>query len=226
MLSIGGMNMDQVGNLLHRPRLYYNVDGLGELGASVMCLGFALLLWLLMRSPADSIWHRISFFAFVGLALLIRYGTKAVKTRITYPRTGFVEYRRQWHTSAIAAALGALGTVGLAVGFRRHWDMSMLASLTGLVFAASYGYNFARAVRWKWVIVGAIAVATFVIAFLPADVLRALGSESPVAHPDRAKLLGTILLSLMAYATMLLISGGISFWLYLRHTQAPAQEGQ
>jgi len=183
-------------------------------------------LWLLMRSPADSIWHRISFFAFVGLALLIRYGTKAVKTRITYPRTGFVEYRRQWHTSAIAAALGALGTVGLAVGFRRHWDMSMLASLTGLVFAASYGYNFARAVRWKWVIVGAIAVATFVIAFLPADVLRALGSESPVAHPDRAKLLGTILLSLMAYATMLLISGGISFWLYLRHTQAPAQEGQ
>jgi hypothetical protein len=220
------MNMDQVGNLLHRPRLYYNVDGLGELGASVMCLGFALLLWLLMRSPADSIWHRISFFAFVGLALLIRYGTKAVKTRITYPRTGFVEYRRQWHTSAIAAALGALGTVGLAVGFRRHWDMSMLASLTGLVFAASYGYNFARAVRWKWVIVGAIAVATFVIAFLPADVLRALGSESPVAHPDRAKLLGTILLSLMAYATMLLISGGISFWLYLRHTQAPAQEGQ
>jgi hypothetical protein len=30
----------------------------------------------------------------------------------------------------------------------------------------------------------------------------------------------------MAYATMLLISGGISFWLYLRHTQAPAQEGQ
>jgi hypothetical protein len=211
---------------LHRPRLYYNVDGLGELGASVMCLGFALLLWLLMRSPADSIWHRISFFAFVGLALLIRYGTKAVKTRITYPRTGFVEYRRQWHTSAIAAALGALGTVGLAVGFRRHWDMSMLASLTGLVFAASYGYNFARAVRWKWVIVGAIAVATFVIAFLPADVLRALGSESPVAHPDRAKLLGTILLSLMAYATMLLISGGISFWLYLRHTQAPAQEGQ
>jgi hypothetical protein len=218
--------MDQVGNLLHRPRLYYNVDGLGELGASVMCLGFALLLWLLMRSPADSIWHRISFFAFVGLALLIRYGTKAVKTRITYPRTGFVEYRRQWHTSAIAAALGALGTVGLAVGFRRHWDMSMLASLTGLVFAASYGYNFARAVRWKWVIVGAIAVATFVIAFLPADVLRALGSESPVAHPDRAKLLGTILLSLMAYATMLLISGGISFWLYLRHTQAPAQEGQ
>ncbi len=220
------MNMDQVGNLLARPRLYYNIDGLGELGGSIMCLGYALFLWLLMRSPADSVWHRTSFFAFVGLMLLIHYGTKAVKTRITYPRTGFVEYRRRWHTSAIAAAVGALTTAGLAVAFRRHWDISMLASLTGLVFAAAYGYNFARAVRWKWVIVGAMAVASFVIAFLPADVLGALGSDSSVSHPDRAKLDGTILLSLMVYGTMLLISGSISLWLYLRHTQAPAQEGQ
>lgn len=217
--------MDQVGNLLDRPRLYYNIDGLGELSGSVMCLGFTLLWWPLMRSPADSVWHRISFFAFVGLMLLIHYGTKAVKTRITYPRTGFVEYRKPFHTRAIAAALGALTTVGLAIGFRRQWDISALASLTGLAFTAACGYHFARAVRWKWVIVGAMAVATFVIAFLPADVLGALGGESP-AHPDRAKLLGTILLSLMAYGTMLLISGGISFWLYLRHTPAPAQEGQ
>jgi hypothetical protein len=70
-----------------------------------------------------------------------------------------------------------------------------------------------------------MAIATFVIAFLPAAVLGALGSESP-AHPDRAKLLGTVLLSLMVYGTLLLISGGISLWLYLRHTQPSAQEGQ
>jgi len=220
------MNMDQVGNLLDRPWLYYNIDGLGELGGGVMCLGYALLLWVLMHSPADSVWHRISPFAFVGLMLLIYYGTKAVKTRITYPRTGFVEYRRRWQTSAIAAAVGALATFSLAVGFPRQRDVSVLASLTGLVFAAAYGYNFARAVRWKWVIVGAMAVASFVIAFLPADVLGALGRDSSVAHPDRDKLGGSILLSLMVYGTMLLISGGISLWLYLRHTQAPAQKGQ
>jgi hypothetical protein len=219
------MNMDHVGNLLARPRLYYNIDGLGELGGSVMCLGYAPLLWLLMRSPADSVWQRSSLFAFIGLMSLIHYGTKAVKTRITYPRTGFVEYRKRWHTAAIAAVLGALASAGLAVGFRRSWDISMLAPLTGLIFAAVYGDNFARAVRWKWIFAGAMVLASFAIAVLPADVLGALGSESP-AHPDRAKLLGTILLSLMAYGTMLLISGGISFWLYLRHTPAPAQEGQ
>ena len=118
--------MDPIGNLLDRPRLYYNIDGLGELGGGVMCLGSALLLWLLMHSPADSAWHQIPVFVFIGLALLIRYGTKAVKTRITYPRTGFVEYRRRWQTGAIAAVGGALPTAGLAVAFRRHWTFRCL----------------------------------------------------------------------------------------------------
>jgi len=216
--------MDDIGNLLNRPRLYYNIDGLVELGGSVMCLGFALFLWLRMHSSADSVWHRASVFGFAGLIFLVPYGVKAVKTRITYPRTGFVEYRKRWHTPAIGGVTGALVTAGVWIALRRRWDISMLGSLTGLAFAASYAYHFASAVRWKWVIVGAIAAASFVIAFLPADVLGALGSHLPVAHPD--KLGGAILLSLMVYGTMLLVSGGISLWLYLRNTQAPAQEGQ
>ena len=140
---------DQIGSMLERPKIYNNIDGVGELGGGVMCLGFAFILWLMMHWPADSIWHQISLFAFIRLMLLIRYSTKAVKTRITYPRTGFVEYQRRWHTRAIAAALGALVAAGLAVGFRRQWDMPMLASLTGLVFAAVCGYTYARTVRWK-----------------------------------------------------------------------------
>ena len=58
------------------------------------------------------------------------------------------------------------------------------------------------------------------------DMLGALGSDSPLAHPGRGRLDGAILLSLMVYGTLLLISGGISLWLYLRHTQAPAEAGQ
>jgi hypothetical protein len=220
------MDMDQVGNLLARPRLYYNVDGLGELGGSVMCLGFALVLWLRIHSSADSVWHQISIVVFLGLIFLIRPGIQAVKKRITYPRTGFVEYRKQWHTSAISAASSAAVAVGLAFVFRRHWDISALASMTGLAFAASYSYHFARAVRWKWVFAGVIAAASFVIALLPADVLGALGGGSPAARPDLARLGGTMLLSLLVWGTMLLISGGLSLWLYLRHTQAPVQEGQ
>jgi hypothetical protein len=65
-----------------------------------------------------------------------------------------------------------------------------------------------------------------VTGFLPADVLAAMANDSLVTHPVRAKLGGTIVVSFMTYGAMLLISGGISLWLYLRHTQAPPQEGQ
>jgi hypothetical protein len=216
--------MDQVGSLLDRPKFYYNIDGVAELGGGVMCLGYALFLWL----PANSVWHRLSFFAFVGMLLVIHYGTEAIKTHITYPRTGFVEYRRRYRrlTVIIAGALGALVPMGLIVVFRRHWDITTPASLIGLVFAAAYAYHIARPVRWKWVVVWAMTLSSLVIAFLPADVLGALANDSPVTHPIRTRLVGTFLLTLIVYGPILLISGGISLWLYLRHTQAPAQEGQ
>jgi hypothetical protein len=222
------MNMDQIGNLLDRPRLYYNIDGLGELGGGVMLLAFALLLWLLAHLPSSSVWHQISWVVLLGLALVTHYGIKAIKTHITYPRTGFVEYRSgdRLRTSIIAAVLGALIPLSLVAADRRHWDITTAAPLIGLVFAAAYTYHLARAVRWKWVVVGAIALSSLVMTFVPADVLAVLASDSLAAHPFRAKLVGAILLSLMTYGPMLLISGGISFWLYLRHTQAPAQEGQ
>ena len=220
--------MDQVGSILDRPKFYGNIDGVAELGGSVLCLGYALLLWLQIHSSASSVWHRMSLVAFVGLILVIHYGTKAIKTHITYPRTGFVEYRRRNRrlTGIIAVALGALVPVGLIIASRRHWDITTPASLIGLVFAAAYAYQIARPVRWKWVVVWAMALGSLVIAFLPADVLGVLANDSSAAHPVGAILAGTTLLSLMIYGTMLLISGGISFGLYLSHTEAPAQEGQ
>ena len=217
--------MDEVEDLLERPRLYYNIDGVGELGGSVFCLGYALLLWLVIHAPADSIWHRISIFVFAGLMLLIHYGTKAIKAHITYPRTGYVEYRKRWSTTIVAGAFGAVIPVGLVVAFRGHWDIATVASLVGLAFGPAYAYRFARAVRWKWAVAGVIAAGSMAIALLPGDVLTALADVSTADRPDLAKLAGTVLVSLMVYGSVLLISGGVSFWLYLRHTQAP-REGQ
>lgn len=216
--------MDQVGNLLDRPRLYYNIDGLAELGGGVLSLGIGLLLSL----PASSVWHKISWFLFLGLAFAIRYVIEAIKTHITYPRTGFVEYRRgdRRRTSIISAVVAGLIPVGLLVAVRRPWDITALASLAGLAFAAAYAYNIARAVRWKWVVASAIALGSIAISFLPADVLAAIARDSLVTHPVLAKVGGAMVVSFSTYGAMLLISGGISFWFYLRHTQAPPQEGQ
>jgi hypothetical protein len=70
-----------------------------------------------------------------------------------------------------------------------------------------------------------MALAALAIAFLPADVLGALGGDSPEA-PDRVRLGGIMLLTLMADGILLADFGGISVWLYLCHTQTPLQEGR
>jgi hypothetical protein len=216
---------------LDRPKFYYNIDGVGELGCGFMCLGFALLLWLQVHSPSGAIWHQMyAFVIYMAVMLsIIHYGTKAIKNHITYPRTGFVEYRKRnsvWRPGIIAAFISPLALGGLFVARRYHWNMTASVPLFGLLLAASYGYGIARAVRWKWVVVWAMTLVSFVIAFLPASSFDALADDSWVTHPVRTKLVGAFLLYLMIYGGMLLISGGISFWLYLRHTQAPAQESQ
>jgi hypothetical protein len=224
LIDVGRNGMDQLGHVLARPRLYYNIDGLGELGCGVLALGIALLVSL----PASSVWHKVSWFLFLGLALAIRYVIGAIKAHITYPRTGFVEYRRSDRRSAsiLSAVVAALIPAGLLLAARRHWDITALASLAGLVFAGAYAYNIARAVRWKLVVAFAIALGSMAIAFLPADVLAAMAHDSLSTHPVLARLGGLVVVSFLTYGTMLLISGGISFWFYLRHTQAPSWEGQ
>jgi hypothetical protein len=222
--------MNQVDSYLKRPMLYNNIDGVGELSMGFMFLGWALLLWLQAHTPPEAIWHRsYGSLVYVGIMLaVIHYGTKAIKTHITYPRTGFVEYRRRyrWLTAIIAAALSALAIPVLIFAARRHWDVTLLPSLFGLFLAAGYTYRLALTVRWKLVVGIAMAAASLAIALLPPSYFGALADDSWITHPIRTKLVGGLLLTIIVYGGLWLMSGGISLWLYLRHTQAPAQESQ
>jgi hypothetical protein len=79
--------------------------------------------------------------------------------------------------------------------------------------AASYAYAFAKTVRWKWVVACVVALGSLAIAFLPADVVGRSWQ-------------GAFILIMVLYGVALLVSGSISFRLYLRHTEAPAPEAQ
>ena len=225
--------MDQIESILQRPKLYNNIDGVGELGTGFMLLGLGLLSWLQARSPAGAIWHRMDVFAvWVGLMLLgIHYGSKAIKERITYPRTGFVEYRRRDSTgpAAIAFVVAALVAAGIALAARFHWNSALHLRLTtpvadfGLAFAVAYAFGIARAVRWKWGVVGAIAVCSVAVAMLPEHMLGAVAGDASAVGGISGVTAGAWLLSILAYGAIMLVSGGISFVLYLRHTQPPAQ---
>jgi hypothetical protein len=214
--------MNQIESLLNRPKAYYNIDGVGELAGGFMCLGYGLLMWLQVHAPKDSVWHGMpAFIIYVGLmCLILQYGPKAIKKHITYPRTGFVQYRARdsrWRPAILGAVVAAAISGGLAIALRRHWNMATPAALIGLLFAASYAYGFARTVRWKWAVAGVVALGSLVIAVLPADLVGAPANHSWA---------GAFMLTMVLYGAVLSVSGGISFWLYLRHTEAPAQEAQ
>lgn len=220
--------MHQFASYSKQPVLYDNIDGVGELAMGVMSLGWALLLWLHAHTPPQAIWNQMYFFyVYVGIMFaVIHYGAKRIKTRITYPRTGFVEYRKsnRWRVAAIAALFSMLAVLGATVAARHHWDVTALGPLFGLVFAASYAYSLGRTARWKWIVGVAMALASLVMAFLPPSFFGALAADSWVTHPVRTKLVGILLLTLMSYGAMLLVSGGISLRYYLRHTPAPTRE--
>jgi cellobiose-specific phosphotransferase system component IIC len=212
--------MEQIESILNRPKAYYNIDGVGELAMGFMCLGCGLLMWLQAHAPKDSFWHGMpAFIIYFGLmCLILHYGPKAIKKHITYPRTGFVQYRARdsrWRPAILGAVAGAAAAVGLAIALRRHWNMTTPAALIGLLFAATYAYRLARTVRWKWAVAGVVALGSVAIAVLPADRVGALANDSRV---------GAFLLTMMLYGAVLLVSGGISFWLYIRHSEAPAPE--
>lgn len=223
--------MGQIGSLVDRPKAYCNIDGVGELGIGFMCLSFASIQWLQVRSPQDSVWNQMYtlFIWITVMCLIIHYGTKAIKKHITFPRTGFVEYRKRdtlWLPLIIGCGTSVPVSVGVYFAIRGKWSLTTPVSLIGLLFAASYAYGIARTVRWKWIAVGAMVIGSFAIATLPANVVGAVANHSWITRQLPAKMVGAALLSITLYGGITLISGGISFWLYLRHTKAPAQESE
>jgi len=238
----GGTNMDQIDSLLKRPRAYENIDGVGELNFGFMCLAFALIQWLEVNTPEHSIWNRTYVFVvWLGLMFLVMYaGTKAIKKHITYPRTGFVRYgtphtkRNLWWwfivVPVMAFVVAAVVSAGVFLAIRAHWNVtSALPAVVGFFVAAGYAFGVTRtvpwkAVGWKWALPASILLGSMMIAALPPDLAAMQAPNSLAVTRLRPETTGAILLCMMLYGAIFLISGSITFCLYLRHTQAPAEE--
>jgi hypothetical protein len=226
--------VDQVERLMQRPLLYNNIDGVGELGLGFMFLGSALLQWLPIHA---SWWHRYgSFLGFMLLITAIHYGVKAIKTRITYPRTGFVEYRRRdffWKGMIAGAVVGLVFGVGATLAQQLHWKTALAhlglttpAALFGLVIAAGYAYGIAKVVPWKVAVAAAMAICSIAIAVLPQGVIGSMTANTSDFGALVSDSVGALLLTFMLYGAILLISGGISFALYMRRTQPVAETAE
>jgi len=217
--------MDQIEGMMEQPKRYYNIDGVGELATGVMCLGFTFLQWKQIKSPAGAIWHQMYFFViYMGCLLTaLHYGPKAIKERITYRRTGFVEYRRgEMVRPALIGGVVAAATLGvILVAGRLHWDTAALAGLIGAYMAVIYARGFARTAPWKWAVAAAVGISSL-LALVPIGSVNNLTGDPPrLAAFARFAVVEMRIMG--AFGVLLALSGGISFWLYLRHTRPVAQ---
>ena len=211
------MMKNDIDKVIQRTHRYWYEDGLNEIATGCMFVLCGLFLFMMDSVRPGS---PLAPVLAVGLVILVSFGglavgraVKAVKARVTYPRTGYVSYRRpesNRRRRIIAASLGVgLGVLGIVLSIvgAPTWLVSM-AMVEGLILGAGLLYMGHR-----------LGLARFyVLAFLSAliGVVVALGS-----------LLDDALGSAAYFGEMGLVltaSGLFTLRAYLSQTQPPIEE--
>jgi uncharacterized membrane protein YhaH (DUF805 family) len=219
---------NELKNYMGRPKRYENIDGTGEMSMGVMMLSFALVGYLSAVLPEGALWRKngLATFeiipaVFVPIWAFQHWGVKAIKQHITWPRTGYVAYRRSgrswWMTYAaviVASAVFAAATAGVIALARRFHAMSLERAVYLAVLLAMYALfilRWSREHTWKWLVLIFMALGLLAIALVVPGTGGAVKS-----FPPAALFLGLVWLG----------SGVATLYLYIRHTQPPAPEAE
>jgi hypothetical protein len=205
---------DALADARQRVNRYWNVDGLHEIAIAVLFLGSAAWSWAAEAPPQGMLWRAtlsVGFPIFLcGGILLERRAVSAIRQRLTFRRTGFVEFRkpnpRQRLISGLAGMVVAIGLVLLIATRRIDQIDTLLAPGVGLAVGAFLGWlGFAQGPKRLL-----LAAA--------ASMLTGLG----IAHSGMGMNAG-----LAAYYTVmgavLLISGALTLFRYLRTAPEPEE---
>lgn len=219
-----------------RHKRYANIDGTGEITFGLMALGFAFVDFVQTALPNDSICrHGLPSMALFFAIMLLMLGAmhwvpKAIKKRITWPRTGYVAYRvggrAFWITMAATAVVSAIIAAGLgyltraphpaatphlveASGERQDW-MSVAWMASTAIYVAGYAWFTHLCGRnhpWKWLVLCFMVLGLLMIVLLaPVELAR-------LRRP-----------MLLFVGLMWMASGLGTLCSYIRHTQVPQGE--
>ncbi|MCX6070743.1 MAG: hypothetical protein NTU91_07780 [Chloroflexi bacterium] len=152
-----------------RPVHYWYDDGLAEIGVGLLFLVLAALFAVEGRAPAGSL---PPWFSALGLPVVVVSGMivlglsmRAVKERLTYPRTGYVSYprtgpARKWLAGVIGGGVSFLLVLFLAA--RPDW-MIALPALQGAAVAVVFLLLSFRSGVLRLALQGVLALATGLI---------------------------------------------------------------
>jgi hypothetical protein len=158
--------------LEQRVHRYWYSDGIGELigGLTFVLLGFyfALSEYLGEDSIITTILQASMVLLFIGGAIAARWLINALKTRLTYPRTGYVEYRAR-KGSPRARGVVVLG-VGMLVAVSSvliAWLLGspdLIVAMSGILFGAILAATAGRSTGLaRFYMLGALSFALGVI---------------------------------------------------------------
>ncbi len=144
--------MNNENEVERRARRYWYEDGFAELGLGVLFGALGLVFALETSASAGAV--RVAAVAaltllVVGGTLAVRRAIKTSKERLTYPRTGYVAYRRTSSSSrAILAVLVIVGGTGIALGASAATPGRVLAlqslTLAAVLLVPAYRFGLRR----------------------------------------------------------------------------------
>jgi hypothetical protein len=199
---------DPIDQAANRARRYWYVDGLNEAAFGGLCLllgaYFQIQASLQIASQLREMLEAGLVLFIVAIVLLLYKLVNFLKERITYPRSGYVSYRRPNTIRRLATGLlaAAIASVLSAVLMIAPPGLDWMAGLTGLALAAVWLF-----LAWRFQLSRFLALS---LVSLGGGIFLALMQLDGVA--------GVAAMYFLEGAA-LLTSGGITLWAYLHGTQ-------
>ncbi len=191
---------------------YWYQDGLVEIAFGLLCFLLAAYFYLQETYPKDSpldFLIEIGFIVIIlGSSFLVTRLVLILKNRLTFPRTGYIAFhpkpkKRGWIAGLVGMTIGGLVSV---IVLQTPASLNWMTAITGIIFALVWLYVGLR-----------LGLLRFQLIALSSGII---GVWLSLAHLGDTMGLG-IFYGLIGL--LMLISGGITLWFYLRST-SPAQE--
>ncbi len=195
---------------------YFFADGSFEFALGLLCLILAVFFYTEthLQGWFSAVIDGSLVLVMIGGVWLVNRLIRLLKQRLTYPRTGYVAYRRNKGVNRGWRMLGGLAAGGLVGGFGAvlinspHAGIDVLPVFTSAAICLVLGITGWRASVPRLYLLAGLNLVTGILLGLAG-----LGNYNGVA------------MYYLAASLLLLVSGGLTLWRYLRDTRPQNTEG-
>jgi hypothetical protein len=154
---------DPTDRLIHRTQTYWYSDGLAEIGFTVICLVLSAYFFGQATLAPGSLLFRILDVGFLlillGSGLIARKLITLLKTRLTYPRSGYVSYKQPKPIQRLGSfILAMIISAGILLIFSSRDQIEYyMPAITGIIMSAVLTFFAYRSTVSRFYLLAAIS---------------------------------------------------------------------